>query len=132
MKKLRIFVLEDELYRAPRNAILDVLKGHDLTIAESKFEAVKKYDPEYHLAIIDHDMYGWPDPEYHPNSGYAFLEWLVDQHHKLPPIAFHSQNWMWMPKLEAFVKKHGGTHTAIPFGSEYLTWLRRFAAGKGA
>lgn len=129
-KQMRIFILEDEIHIQPRKAILDVLKGHEITLALNKLEALKLYKPPYSLAIVDHDMYGWPDPDYHPNSGYAFLEWLVDQEWKLPHVAFHSQNWMWMPKLVQFMKDHGQTPTAIPFGNEYLRWLERFSRGE--
>lgn len=132
--KSRIYIIEDEIHMHPRNAILKALDGCDLTIALSTDEGKKNFDPKanYDLVIIDHDMYGWPDPNYHPNSGYAFLEWLTNQAFKLPKnFVLHTWNYDWRDKQVTLLKKVGITPSLMPFGDEYVRWLANRGWTKG-
>lgn len=100
---LHFFVLEDEIYKdrgfntPPRPVILKILQRHKVTVAVSPEEAKQKYDPQagYTHLLIDHDMEGWPNPDLqHPNTGLAFVQWLVKQKLPIPApeIFLHSQN----------------------------------------
>src|ERR1043165_7952651 len=82
----KIFILDDEVRDEPgytggyenRVILLEALKGHDLTIALTVEEAKAKWgDGRWDFVCLDHDLHGYPEHTSHPNTGTAFLKWLL-------------------------------------------------------
>jgi hypothetical protein len=98
----KIFVLDDEIRDEPgytggyenRVILLEALKGHDLTIALTVEEAKAKWgDGRWDFVCLDHDLGGYPERTNHPNTGTAFLKWLLKEPLPLPLVVFlHSVN----------------------------------------
>src|ERR1044071_7427164 len=65
VKKLRIFVLEDEIGHYPRNQIREVLKDFNVTYATNVIEAQLAYKGPYDLLLLDHDMEGFYEDSAH-------------------------------------------------------------------
>lgn len=124
---MRIMILEDEIHRAPRNAILSVLAGHRLVVATNILDAMKIYSPGgYDLLLLDHDMHGYyqnPDDE---DTGYQFVKWLVIQevNPRKPPVILHSQNQMGRRAMCSHLFQSGFRVMEKPFSSDYIKYLK--------
>lgn len=131
-KKFKIFILEDEIGRWPRCQILHALEGHEVTFATSVPEAKTTYKGHYDLLLLDHDMEGfYEDPSAaHGNTGTAFVNWLVDQHLKLPQqIILHSQNPVGRKAMRERLADVGYTNVdECPFGPAYIKHLKTLGA----
>ncbi len=121
----KIFILEDEIDKLPRKEILSILKGHTITIAKNVEEAKHLYTHPYDLLLLDHDMEGFYEDSNHPNTGFQFTVWLVEQ--KLPPVRaiVHSQNDKGSFKMMSHLNKNGWTDISRRyFGPDYLKHLK--------
>lgn len=129
---LKIFILEDEIHEPPRNALLSVLKGHSLTVATSRFDGEKKFNPKerYDLLLLDHDMRGYFEDSDYPNTGYQFLKWILETYKdlKLPQVILHSQNWTGRTNMRSILAHYGHLNVdECPFGPKYLKLLKGIA-----
>lgn len=124
---MKIFLLEDEIDKFPRNAILEALKGHELTLARSAQEARELYDPPYGLMLLDHDMNGYFEDSSHPNTGYQFCAWLTisQQGSKRSPVLLHSQNPAGRRKMADLLVRHRWTVSEFAFCREYVQHLHK-------
>ena len=126
---MNIFILEDEIHQYPRNQILEVLAGHNLTIATSCDEAKQKYKKgTYDLVLLDHDMRGFFDSSDFPNTGFQFVLWLLDQGEvgkQQAPIMLHSQNPTGRRNMHVKLEAAGYVVSQMPFSPKYVEWLRK-------
>ena len=123
---MNIFILEDEIYRAPRNAILRVLDHkHKLTVAVSCKDAKSRYKGEYDLLLLDHDMRGFFEPSTYHNTGFQFALWLIEMGVKFPrpKVILHSQNWEGRANMAKVLLRAGFPTSEFPFSSEYVKML---------
>ena len=130
---MKIFILEDEIDRYPREQLKTVLKKHTLTIAKSCDEAIKKFptDGPYDLMLLDHDMEGDYEyrPEY-PNTGYQFCKWLVKyvehayEDVKFPQVILHSHNPTGRQRMRRLLEDHGFSVDECRFGTDYVKQLK--------
>jgi CheY-like chemotaxis protein len=130
---LRVFILEDEIYREPRNQILEILRRHRVTIATSVVGAKYNFgkDSPYDLLLLDHDMRGFPEESHVPHSGYQFCRWLTDNYEKPDLDVFlHSQNHRGRAVQRALFNAHGWRVHEHSFGPAYLEFLETFVKGK--
>jgi CheY-like chemotaxis protein len=125
---MKIFILEDEIHQFPRKQILDILEGHEVTIATSCEDAKKKYvKGAYDLVLLDHDMRGFFDPSDYPNTGYQFASWLVglgEVGKQRAPIMLHSQNPTGRRNMYIMLNQTGYVVAEMPFSNKYLEWLK--------
>lgn len=126
---LKIFILEDELDRVPRSAMLEALKDHTLTTAESFDDAKEKYAGGYDILLLDHDMRGFYDDSEHPNTGYQFVKWLVKDLDRTkvkttPQIVLHSQNGIGRRYMKLLLEEYRFHVVEMPFCRSYVEWLR--------
>jgi len=126
---MRIFILEDEIHKYPRNTILEVLNGHELTITTNSFDARKFYKPsQYDLLLLDHDMRGYYDDSEYENTGYQFVKALVNIELGIvipkPKVILHSQNEDGRRKMGSLLAQHKFSVAEFPFGSSYVAYLK--------
>lgn len=135
VKSLKVFVLEDEIDRYPRNQILAALVGHTVTVARNVPEAKRVYKGGYDLLLLDHDMEGFfEDPEAnHGNTGTAFVRWLVQRwrdqtspldEDELPDVILHSQNPSGRKEMSLTLRDAGADVQQVPFSPDYVKALR--------
>lgn len=127
-KPLRVFILDDEIYKHPRNAIMRIMIRHATTVATSVAQGKERYinyTPNYYdLLLLDHDMHGFYEPSTVDNCGYKFAEWLVDLKIERKPIVFlHSQNTEGRNNMQDLLSKNGFITSAYPFSQKYLEYL---------
>lgn len=130
---LRIFVLDDEVYREPRNAILELLRKHHVTVATNVIQAKNNFkrDQPYDLLLLDHDMRGYPEESHVPHSGYQFCRWLCDNYERPTCDVFlHSQNFNGRAAQRALFNAHGWRVHEHVFGPIYLEFLESFVKGR--
>lgn len=128
---MRVFILDDEIYKH-RNPIVQILqnKNHELTIATSCEDAKKKYEGDYDLLLLDHDMEGYINTSDIPNCGYQFVLWLVKQQFnedKLPQVIVHSQNHQGAALMVRALVKDGYKATPYFYSFSFLKWLENIA-----
>lgn len=124
-KKLKVFVLEDEIGHYPRNQIISALKAHDLTVATSFPDSKKKFEGPYDLLLLDHDMEGQFEDSNHPNTGYQFVKWLVDKEPvPKPEVVLHSQNPVGRKNMRLLLEEHGFSVSEFAFGPKYVEALK--------
>lgn len=130
-KVLNLFVLDDEIRKFPRNAIIALCNGHRLTLAESFDEGKKKYnpDPQYDIVILDHDMHGYYQSPKTPDSGFQFACWMI-QFHPKTEIILHSQNPTGRQAQRAVFNKYDWLVHEHSFGAPYLEFLKGFIDDK--
>lgn len=121
---MRIFILEDEIDTVPRNAILEALKGHTLTIARTARGGRLLYAPPYDLLLLDHDMEGHYEESAHPNTGYQFLVWLMEQKLSPVPTILHSQNYRGRNNMLNILAQNRWSAMEMPFSSVYIKFLK--------
>ncbi len=121
---MRIFCLDDEIDFHPRRAIVETLSGHDLTIARNINEAKKVYAHPYDLLLLDHDMEGFFEDSNHPNTGYQFCVWLVEQQVPKVPTLLHSQNNVGRDKMWKLLTNNDWHVSGCPFSHGYLELLK--------
>ena len=83
---MRILILDDNLDVDPKIRMVKVLnERHVLTLAKTVEEAKSRFDPPFDLLLLDHDLEGVyeKNPD-HPNTGLAFVRWLVQEHRNCP------------------------------------------------
>ena len=130
----RVFILEDEIYKHPRNKILQVLDKPkvSLTVATNVELAKKIYVPgAYDLLLLDHDMHGFPDSSDVPNCGYQFILWMLNEEWRIgggsfkkkPPAIIHSQNHTGAAKMVKELTAAGYTAEHKYFSDDYVNWL---------
>lgn len=137
MNRLRVFILEDEIDRYPRNQIKTALEKHNLTIARSCDEGIELFTGPYDLLLLDHDMEG--DYEYrpdYPNTGYQFVKWLTEgegfnwwdekgaESTKKPQVILHSHNPVGKERMRALLEEHGFSVDVTYFGPAYVKQLK--------
>ncbi len=125
---MRVFVLDDEVLQAPRNAIIDALKDHDLTLATSVADAVGKWHGPYELILLDHDMRGYYESSHVPHSGYQFVKWLLKNKmlaHPRPEVVLHSQNAEGRKNTGKLLNQYGIPSLEFPFSDKYVTMLSK-------
>lgn len=124
---MRIFILEDEIYKAPRNAILDALVNHEVTVATSCQHAKEQWGTgQYDLLLLDHDMRGFYDSPDFPNTGTQFVKWLVKQiqpGYKKPRVILHSQNREGRAAMGKVLREAGFKCVQWAFDSYYVKML---------
>lgn len=121
---MKIFILEDEIDRYPRNQIVTVLKGHDLTIARSAEDGLSKWTGLYDLLLLDHDMEGFHEDSLHPNTGYSFIrQMLLNSADLCIPTILHSQNPVGRQNMADLLMLYGWEVQQVPFGPAYLNAL---------
>ena len=122
----KVFILEDEIYKTPRNQILKVLKKHEVVAATSVPEAKGLYTPRFDWLLLDHDMHGFYDSSDKPNCGYQFVRWVVTlQHPSIPKVYIHSQNGEGRRKMKDYLVKAGWSHVIEhPFAPSYVDVLK--------
>lgn len=127
---MKCFILEDEIYKQPRIEILRILSGHELTITTSCEMAKNcyRYNGNYGLILLDHDMHGYPEPSESANTGYQFVKWLTTEGNWLtnnnPRFILHSQNSIGRRNMKDLLVKHKFQVDEFYFGPEYLRFLR--------
>lgn len=126
---MRCFILEDEIHRYPRNAILEVLNGNELTVTVNSFDARKFYKPgQYDYLLLDHDMRGYYDDSEYEDTGYQFCKALVNLELGIvvpkPRVILHSQNEDGRRKMGALLVQHKFSVAEFPFGSAYVAFLK--------
>lgn len=123
---MKIFVLEDEIDRYPRNQIVEVLgKTHELTIARSFEEATRVWAGPYDLYLLDHDMHGYYENSDAPNTGYQFVKWLTEQENiGTKQAVLHSQNPVGRRNMLLHLSERQWTTQEVPFGKDYVAALR--------
>ncbi len=122
---MNVFILEDEIDHHPRREILEVLKGHTITCARNVEEAKHLYTHPYDLLLLDHDMQGFYEDSSHPNTGFQFTIWLVEQ--KLPPVStiIHSQNSKGRWNMLRHLHENGWNELKeMHFGPDYIKFLK--------
>lgn len=125
-KSRKIFILEDEIdgYRHPIRDIL-VKGGHHLTICKSVPDAKRMFEGPYDLLLLDHDMAGFYEKSSHPNTGFQFVKWLIEQDPKpKPEVVCHSQNTVGRQNMVSLLAQHGYDVSECAYGTEYLKQLR--------
>lgn len=124
---MRIFILEDEINQWPRQQILEVLKGHELTIATSCDEGKSLYKKgHYDLLLLDHDMRGFFDSSDFHNTGFQFVTWLIRQGETVrekAKVILHSQNPTGRRNMFISLEEAGYTVAEYAFSQSYLKWL---------
>lgn len=121
---MRIFILEDEIDRWPRNQIQDVLANrHSLVIARNMVEAKKAYEPPFDLLLLDHDLGG----DIASATGYDFVKWLVFQHPQdnPPNVILHSGNPVGRENIRKFLEGFDYTVAEVPFSPKYIEILSK-------
>lgn len=122
---MRIFILEDEIYKFPRKDILKALEGHRLTVALSVDEGKKVFNPPYDLLLLDHDMRGFYEESdaAHGNTGWWFAQWLAGR--DMPPmkIILHSQNGVGRRNMKELLERRGFDVEEFEFCREYVRTL---------
>lgn len=125
---MNVFILDDEIDRYPRNQIVEVLKKHNLIVAQSCDEAMEKFTGPYDLLLLDHDMEGDYEyrPEY-PNTGYQFVKWLTEGdwwEEKKPQVILHSHNPVGKERMRALLEEHEFPVDVTYFGPAYVRQLK--------
>lgn len=123
---MRIFILEDEAHRYPRNEIVKVLKHHKITLCVNSYDARADYRPDvYDLLLLDHDMRGcYDDPGFH-DTGFQFVKHLVELKHKVKPdVILHSQNDKGRRAMKELLLEHKFHVRDFYFGPDYLKYLK--------
>lgn len=126
---MKIFILEDEINRHPRQEIVRALAGHTLTIATDIHKGVELYKPgTYDLLLLDHDMHGYMQEPTDPDTGYQFVKWLVNQElgivYPKPLIVLHSQNPKGARAMLSHLLAHRFRAIEFPFGQGYVNYLK--------
>lgn len=126
-KRLKVFILEDEIDSYPRNQFKDVFKNHDVTYAKSCQEAIDTYKGDYDCICLDHDMEGNYEyrPEY-PNTGYQFVKWLVAQVFpgNKPEVLLHSQNPVGRGNMSKLLEDHDYLVYEEPFSPKLISRMK--------
>lgn len=128
---MKIFVLEDDQQRITRfqKELMDEGK-HELTLAKSVEEGVKKFSPPYDLMLLDHDLGGrqYVNSE-DEDTGYTFLQQLpVKKAVKGTVVIVHSYNYEGAQRMVTSAERDGARSVMrIPFGEALFTWVRRIA-----
>jgi CheY-like chemotaxis protein len=127
---LKVFVLEDEIDRLPRCAIISALVGHEVDVAKNVPEAKEVYKGGYDILLLDHDMEGFYEDSEHPNTGYQFVKWLVDGLGRIdgatrPYIVIHSHNNYGRANMRKLLEDYGFEVDEFPFNSQYIGELKR-------
>ncbi len=121
---LRIFILDDEVGSAPRNAMLKALARHELTVVKNRVDAQNIYKPGFDLLLLDHDMRGFFDSSDHPSTAYHFVKFMVLLAHKVKPrIILHSQNPDGRTNMKKLLKEYGFQSEEYPFSPGYVRFL---------
>ena len=128
---MRIMVLDDELFTGgfeQRDQLPRVLTGHDLTLAITLEEAKKKFKPPYDLILLDFDLNGNFGPVDNPNTGLAFIKWMVGikQPAPLPQVILHSVSQKGRKAMHDLLDLYGYHVIEFPFSKAYLTFLESF------
>lgn len=126
---MKIFILEDEIGKYPRNEIIKVLEGHQVTVATNIYDAAKIYKAgTYHLLLLDHDMHGYYQSPEEEDTGHQFVKWLVNQELGIvqpkPPVILHSQNQEARRAMASLLFSHKFRVMEKPFGQDYINYLR--------
>ncbi len=91
---MKIFILEDNPERI--KTFKEILKEHELTIAENVEQAKKAYGKgDFDILFLDHDLGGRVYvPSAEPNTGYQFAEFIKDDDPNCADkeIIIHSMN----------------------------------------
>lgn len=134
---MKIFVLEDEIERLPRSAIVQALEGHEVTYAKSFDEAIGLYLGPYDLLLLDHDMEGFFENSNHPNTGYQFCRWLIDGPYDgemldgpKPHVVIHSHNYVGAEKMQSLLEDFGFVVEKFPFNSQYISQLKQVLSAR--
>jgi CheY-like chemotaxis protein len=124
---MKIFILDDEIYKAPRNQIIKALHAHNLDIAVSYYDAKDRYKGEYDILLLDHDMRGYYDVSTYHNTGFQFCRWLVTLSVKLPrpKVFLHSQNATGRANMKDLLSKCGFPVVEFPFSPSYVQMLKQ-------
>lgn len=131
---MKIFILEDEIYKFPRNQILKALEGHELTVARSVEEAKLKFPQNYpyDLFLFDHDMRGFYESSFVPHSGYQFVVWMCKHFRKHKnEVLIHSHNSEGRRNIAVLLRSAGFRDiTEYSFNQDYVEYLyKRFGNG---
>ena len=133
---MHIFLLDDEANKAPRNQIGMIFADHTFTVATSCEEGRNKFQGQYDLVLLDHDMRGFFETDLsYPNTGFMFASWMVSRYLvnkdfvnlKKPPIFLHSQNSAGRMRMASLLRLHQFPIKECPFGFDYLNMLREIA-----
>lgn len=120
---MKIFILEDD---GQRIGLFREYAGlvHDLTVANSPFEATTLYKPgEFDIMLLDHDLGT-------TSNGQAFCQWLKESHPQpeVPCVLIHSWNPDGAAEMRKILKDIGWKNVGLaPFGKPVLEYLRRLA-----
>jgi hypothetical protein len=73
---MKVFILEDNSYRI--RALKEKFKRHEVHIFDNVKDAIRGYDDDYDLFLLDHDLDGqvYVDSE-KENTGYQLAKWLA-------------------------------------------------------
>lgn len=123
---MNIFILEDEIYKYPRNKLTKVLEKHVLTLATSCDDAINCYVGPYDLLLLDHDMEGeYEYRENYHNTGLQFVKWLVENvNGPMPQVILHSQNGVGRKAMKLLLEENGFDVSECPFGPAYVKALQ--------
>jgi CheY-like chemotaxis protein len=120
----RVFVLEDD---PSRIETIQFFWGNfaDFDITSSYGEAIEKFNGEYNLIMLDHDLGGqiYVDIK-ESNTGTNFAKWLAKNClSKTAPVIIHSHNPVGSMSMEEILIKGKFTQVAsIPFGHLVKHW----------
>jgi len=125
-EKLKIFVLDDEIHKWPRNAIKPALAGNEVVCAMSAMHAKEIFKPVHDLLLLDHDMLGYYQDSGHPNTGYQFAAWMVQEFPDYKPkVVLHSQNNTGRSAMKQLLVKFGFIIMEFPFCEAYSGYLQK-------
>lgn len=122
---MKIFILEDEIHKYPRNQLKEVLEHHTLTLAVSVEDAKAKFKGVYDLLLLDHDMEGFYEKSDAPNTGHQFVKWMLEAFPEFDaPVILHSQNPVGRYNMRNLLMGMGFDVQEFPFGPAYVKALK--------
>jgi hypothetical protein len=70
-------------------------------------------------------MEGYIERSEHPNTGYQFVKWFVEQHKgPKPRILLHSQNSVGRKNMRLLLEERNFVVQEVPFGPTYVKALK--------